>query len=127
MRFQCVRCRADLNVPDDLVGQYVICWNCSAGNVVPDPPEMPFTGRAADYGADKLACCWCGYSLEGLSENRCPECGRRFDPCYVARMRSSTPKGTASSAGVNPTLAWAMIILSPFVLWSLLDLLRNLF
>ena len=25
-------------------------------------------------------CLECGYILEGLPENRCPECGRPFDP-----------------------------------------------
>ena len=27
-----------------------------------------------------LVCDWCGYSLVGLTTDRCPECGERFDP-----------------------------------------------
>lgn len=29
---------------------------------------------------EPVRCVGCGYILEGLPENRCPECGRRFDP-----------------------------------------------
>jgi hypothetical protein len=25
-------------------------------------------------------CLWCGYNLRGIAENRCPECGKPFDP-----------------------------------------------
>lgn len=39
-------------------------------------------------------CLQCGYILEGLPEPRCPECGRRFDPCdrrtYCFRSISGT-------------------------------------
>ncbi|MGD8453869.1 MAG: hypothetical protein PVJ57_18800 [Phycisphaerae bacterium] len=30
--------------------------------------------------AEPKRCLDCGYILEGLSDNRCPECGRAFDP-----------------------------------------------
>jgi rubredoxin len=29
---------------------------------------------------DERFCPRCGYYLHGLAENRCPECGRTFDP-----------------------------------------------
>src|SRR3954464_15394014 len=29
----------------------------------------------------------CGYALRGLSEHRCPECGRDFDPARLGTMR----------------------------------------
>lgn len=29
----------------------------------------------------------CGYNLRGLTENRCPECGREFDPIRLPRAR----------------------------------------
>lgn len=31
------------------------------------------------------SCLRCGYSLRGLTENRCPECGTPFDPDLIAR------------------------------------------
>src|SRR5689334_14789076 len=35
----------------------------------------------------KVGSCWeCGYSLRGLAEARCPECGRRFDPADERTM-----------------------------------------
>ena len=40
-------------------------------------------------------CLGCGYILDGLTENRCPECGREFAPddpaTYAARQRSGRP------------------------------------
>jgi hypothetical protein len=27
-----------------------------------------------------MRCYGCGYALDGLTEHRCPECGRAFDP-----------------------------------------------
>lgn len=42
------------------------------------------TAEAADTG---LRCDYCDYNLTGLSENRCPECGRPFNP-----MRNPEPR-----------------------------------
>jgi hypothetical protein len=39
-----------------------------------------------------MYCRWCGYALAGLSDNRCPECGRRFDPAR-RRTFSRWPRG----------------------------------
>lgn len=38
---------------------------------------------------DDARCLACGYALRGLSENRCPECGKEFDPQNALTM--STP------------------------------------
>jgi hypothetical protein len=36
--------------------------------------------------------CWqCGYNLFGLSESRCPECGRAFDPANRGSYRRYPP------------------------------------
>jgi hypothetical protein len=34
-----------------------------------------------------LVCEWCGYSLVGLTIDRCPECGERFDPSALPLAR----------------------------------------
>jgi hypothetical protein len=70
---------------------------------------LPLTGssedrrvcRADHASLDRIArmaperhkrCLGCGYILDGLPENRCPECGRPFDPnkptTYVTRIES---------------------------------------
>jgi hypothetical protein len=36
-------------------------------------------------------CKTCGYVLDGLSENRCPECGRGFDPANRRTFRGKPP------------------------------------
>jgi hypothetical protein len=37
-------------------------------------------------------CKGCGYALDGLEEERCPECGRGFDPSDARTYRASPPK-----------------------------------
>ncbi len=39
----------------------------------------------------ELYCRNCGYNLRGLSENRCPECNRSFDPKTAAATRTAAP------------------------------------
>ncbi len=40
-----------------------------------------------------LFCPHCGYNLTGLTKNRCPECGREFDPAIISQpfYRSMRP------------------------------------
>src|SRR5690606_36987103 len=54
----------------------------NAGQVVGDQ-----LSAASQSRRDALAnahCLHCGYSLRGLPENRCPECGTAFDPADFA-------------------------------------------
>lgn len=45
------------------------------------PPSDPVRSAALDSGHGiTLFCPHCDYNLTGLPENRCPECGRVFDP-----------------------------------------------
>lgn len=66
-------------------------------------------------------CLSCEYVLDGLSEYRCPECGRRFDPddanTYWDGQRRSLPDRIARAAGravVSPPfvvlLMWANLV-----------------
>jgi hypothetical protein len=47
------------------------------------------TGRDSKPSRPTMWCMNCGYALDGLSENRCPECGRRFDPRKRRTFRRS--------------------------------------
>ena len=62
-------------------------------------------------------CLGCGYVLDGLPENRCPECGRGFDPADPDTFATSIASGLpllASSLG-----ALVVVVLGPltFLLW----------
>jgi RNA polymerase subunit RPABC4/transcription elongation factor Spt4 len=108
--FACRHCNVALVVPDDLTGQYMICPICSGGNDIPDPPQMPFTGRAADYGVVELKCLNCGYNVEGLTDNLCPECGRRFTPAYLAKLAA---KGPLKGPNIYVLIMWIVVLTSP--------------
>jgi hypothetical protein len=44
--------------------------------------------------AEAVGLCWeCGYSLRGLEQHRCPECGRPFDPADPATMNMGREVG----------------------------------
>jgi hypothetical protein len=46
----------------------------------------PAALKPADF-QQHATCLGCGYALRGLSETRCPECGREFDPFDAKTMR----------------------------------------
>lgn len=46
-----------------------------------------------DNPAERGLCRSCNYALRGLSEPRCPECGRAFDPADPATMNLGRPLG----------------------------------
>ena len=65
------RCRQCREINDS---GFEICWNCGATtDGTPDPEFVP----AVEFDP---VCRQCGYLLIGLPEQRCPECGSRFDP-----------------------------------------------
>ncbi len=55
-------------------------------------------------------CRTCGYALAGLSENRCPECGRRFDP-HDPRTFLRHPRGWSARRWAR-RLGWTAGILA---------------
>ncbi len=91
MKISCPKCRELLVVPDSIMGGYMICRVCGAGFDVPEPPPMFFSGGVSPAGAH-LRCYFCGYTVEGLRENRCPECGRRFDPDFLREHQDHQPE-----------------------------------
>ena len=38
-----------------------------------------------------MLCRKCHYPLDGLADNRCPECGREFDPCEPKSFLPASP------------------------------------
>jgi ribosomal protein L37E len=60
-----------------------------------------------------MYCRKCGYQLHGLSENRCPECGRTFDPAnrrtYLQHPKGSSRRWWLRVAGVTLLVLLALI------------------
>src|SRR5438105_2001693 len=50
-------------------------------------------------------CLSCHYALRGLMENRCPECGRAFDP------------GDPRTMNLGPRSRWARWLIGPLPTW----------
>lgn len=72
---------------------------------------------------DTAICLQCGYSLRGLVETRCPECGRAFDP------NDSTTFGPAArakwlQAWAGPPPRWHIYGIVVFTLLLLLEISR---
>jgi len=59
-----------------------------------------------------MYCLSCGYVLLGLSEGRCPECGRPFDPDNVCTFRRF-PRGESRGLVV---LAYGWLLVSGIVI-----------
>jgi hypothetical protein len=64
-----------------------------------------------------LHCPNCGYNLTGLPENRCPECGGKFDPARLAlrsmcRVRPLGPRGAVWRILLLPAAFWALYALA---------------
>ncbi len=79
--------------------------------------SLVVSGQAEDPLAE--ACCpHCGYSLRGLPENRCPECGNPFDPAEVAG--SFQAKWPVLMKWLLLAYMPAAAITSPFVIVGLL-------
>lgn len=54
---------------------------------------------------DTAVCLHCGYSLRGLPENVCPECGKAFDPAEPTTWRdTSQPEPSFLQTDISPWL-----------------------
>lgn len=54
-----------------------------------------------------MRCLFCRYPLEGLASNRCPECGREFDPHDPATF---DPTAAPSVLGSHVFWRWALVL-----------------
>jgi len=69
-----------------------------------------------DITIPESACCWgCGYSLRGLGENRCPECGRGFEP---GEPRSYRLPGRAPAWVAWMAKAPGRVLISVYAVWA---------
>jgi hypothetical protein len=67
----------------------------------------------------KLYCAICGYNLQGLAENRCPECGVAFDPGDLTPLPKPITLGELlGQLLILPAILWGSVlsamILGPF-------------
>jgi hypothetical protein len=65
--------------------------------------------------------CWqCGYPLRDLPADRCPECGRPFDPAAPATMNFGRPMGRLARAALAPLGRSPLLIsvLAAGLVWS---------
>jgi hypothetical protein len=71
---------------------------------------------------EMMRCLDCGYDLHGLSENRCPECGRGFDPddpaTYARRVVSPDKCFQFSLLGTALTLLFIALVAAAAVVVS---------
>ena len=66
-----------------------------------------------------MSCLDCGYDLRGLPENRCPECGRAFDPSNSATFLCRQADGRKYLAAAVFGL---FVMIAPIMIASLLGL-----
>jgi hypothetical protein len=79
------------------------------------------THGAADLNGDEMSsgeefregsCLGCGYALRGLTEPRCPECGRGFDPLDPRTFRAGRPISRLTRLILRPVgLLWVILSL----------------
>ena len=77
-----------------------------------------------------MRCTTCHYSLTGLAEHRCPECGSAFDPDDPSTFDSSTMRpGTrlAIRIAIMVIVLLALVtgIVAIYVYWAFSSGLRN--
>ena len=68
---------------------------------------------------DRALCTGCNYALRGLSEPRCPECGRPFDPDDFSTMNLGRPLNRVARFLLRPTGRWAYAGHAVVTAWGL--------
>ncbi len=65
-----------------------------------------------------LYCPTCGYNLTGLADNRCPECGKAFDPRQVGLQQASRSRvDLPDDVTMVAVAAWLFVL--PMLYWAL--------
>jgi hypothetical protein len=68
-------------------------------------------------------CLKCDYPLQGLTESRCPECGRRFDPADPKTMRFGR-RGERTQRWLIKPVGWPTFVLAVAATGGVLALTR---
>jgi hypothetical protein len=119
MEFSCDHCGQKSLARDEFIGEQVVCVGCERMTEIPQPPLIALTDPAVATAVWRLGCPWCGYRLQGLPDNRCPECGRRFDPLYLVATRWGQ-KPTPMPVGEQLLAAAIALALMLFLIWGAL-------
>lgn len=68
-----------------------------------------------------FTCKRCGYDVHGLPENRCPECGTKFDPAererILARISSPPPKPRYRRIAALIVVLLALFVVASMFFW----------
>lgn len=67
-----------------------------------------------------FTCEACGYDLQGLPEDRCPECGTRFDPGEIAKIRARLDLPPPKPRRLLPVIVLILLsigVAAGFVAW----------
>ena len=80
---------------------------------------------SSERQSDHKSCLGCGYVLDYLPENRCPECGRFFDPDDVLSFGPRETNGVLFllAAVLSSPLLWVSVYSYPH--WSLAAILTD--
>ncbi len=71
--------------------------------------------QAPQATQDDRGCIQCGYSLHGLSDERCPECGKTFDPADPLSMRTPEYWRWCKRLTFLSLTAWIVAVVAMYV------------
>src|SRR3954469_11977685 len=90
-------------------------WNCRLARASEARVhDIILLRNAATDDKPELRCIGCGYALIGLTQNRCPECGREFDPHNPLTTDSSVYRQRLSLAYWLPPVVFVAVFITMF-------------
>lgn len=108
LKFACPSCGGRLRVVGAMLGEPMVCCHCETAVTVPDPAPA-FIAPALGPQLALRGCPYCDHPLEGLGQNLCPACGRRFD---VQQLLLSHRSGVLQRPGLVFGLILTLWVLS---------------